>query len=100
VAAVDGGVFEAPASSRLGGVAVVAFALVLAPHLGQKAKSGAQRKPQLEQPAGWRAPHFGQKAKPLSILKPQSAQSIEQDLAGRRSTVPNSLQRSFTRVNR
>ena len=41
-----------------------------------------------------------QKAKPLSILKPQSAQSIEQDLAGRRSTVPNSLQRSFTRVNR
>jgi len=60
----------------------VALAVVRAPHCGQKAKSGAQRKLQLEHGTGWRTPHFGQKAKPLSIWKPQPEQSIDQDLAG------------------
>ena len=49
-----------------------------APHRGQKAKSGAQAKPQLWQTFGCFAPHLGQNAKPLWIWKPQSAQFIEQ----------------------
>ena len=48
------------------------------PQRGQKAKSGAQAKPQLWHVFGCFAPHFGQNAKPVSIWKPQSAQFIDQ----------------------
>jgi hypothetical protein len=52
----------------------------LAPQRGQKAKPGAQGKPQAAQGAGCRHPHRGQKAKPgVNPSKPQPLQVIALD---------------------
>jgi hypothetical protein len=52
-----------------------------APHLGQKAKSSAHKRPQPAHERGCFAPHFGQNEKPLWTSKPHPAQFIDQDLA-------------------
>jgi hypothetical protein len=51
-----------------------------APHLGQKAKSGAHRYPQPAHSFGCFIPQAGQKAKPDCISAPQPAQLIFQHL--------------------